>query len=149
MRMRPLLVSITATAGTAYEALYHAQSRLAELRTQMRHLVASAQLQQRQDQHRKAQVAAQPVAGSKKRGKASAAINNSVTASGAKVRVLQIWPVSCCCSFKFGTCYSAATPCKPNVKPRQSDPALWKPAMHSCNAGQRLLNGFLSPRRYY
>ena len=86
MRTRPLLVSITMTAGMAHEALYHCQSRLAELRGQMRHLVASAQLQQRQDDERRAGGVAQPAGGGKRRGQASAATASPVAASGAKVK---------------------------------------------------------------
>ena len=86
MRMRPLLVSITVASGAAHEALYHAQTRLSELRSQMRHLVASVQLQQRQEQERKAQLATPPPAGSKRRGKGAPAQQTGPTvASGAKV----------------------------------------------------------------
>ncbi|KAK9839154.1 hypothetical protein WJX74_010625 [Apatococcus lobatus] len=86
MRMRPLLVSITVAGGAAHEALYHAQARLSELRSQMRHLVASVQLQQRQEQEQKAAAATPPPSGGKRRGKGGQAqIGGSSVVSGAKV----------------------------------------------------------------
>ncbi len=97
MRMRPLLLSITVTSGAAHEAWYHAQARLIELRSQMRHLVASTQLQQRQEAERRAASAVQPLAGGKKRSKlASVPASSPVVASGAKVRLL-LWSSQCSC----------------------------------------------------
>ena len=85
MRMRPLLVSITVAGGAAHDALYHAQARLSELRSQMRHLVASMQLQQRQEQERKAIAATPPPSAGKRRGKGPQAQSSAPAASGAKV----------------------------------------------------------------